>query len=52
MLSTVAPLEQGIEAAQSGGISVLAEGANLVAAQDVVAEAAQSGEHTWVSADA
>jgi transposase len=39
-LSTIVPLEQGIEATQRGGVSVLAEGADLVAAQDVVAEAA------------
>src|SRR5208337_4680655 len=51
-LSTVAPLEQGIEAAQSGGVSVLAEGADLVAAQNVVAEAAQPGEDARVVADA
>src|SRR5271165_2814397 len=51
-LSTVAPLEQGIEAAQSGGVSVLAEGADLVAAQNVVAKAAQPGEDTRVVADA
>src|SRR5271165_6302991 len=50
-LSTVAPLEQGIEAAQSGGVSVLAEGADLVAAQNVVAKAAQPGEDTRVVAD-
>src|SRR5271166_4282099 len=51
-LSTVAPLEQGIEATQSGGVSVLAEGADLVAAQNVVAEAAQPGEDTRVVANA
>src|SRR5208283_4395598 len=51
-LSTVAPLEQGIEATQSGGVSVLAEGADLVGAQNVVAEAAQPGEDTRVVANA
>jgi len=51
-LLTIAPLEEGIDATQSGGISVLAEGADLVAAQDVVAEAAQPGEDAGVAADA
>jgi hypothetical protein len=51
-LSTVAPLELYIEAAQSSGISVLAEVADLVAAQYVVSEAAQPGEDAGVTADA
>jgi len=37
-LSTEAQLEQGIEAAQRGGVSLLAERGSAIALQDVVGE--------------
>jgi hypothetical protein len=51
-LSTDAPLGCCIESAERGGVSVLAERSGLIAAQYVVAEAADPGEHTWVMTDA
>jgi len=52
MLSTEAPLAQCIESSESGGVSVLTEGAVLVAAEHIVGEAAHPGEDTWVVANA
>jgi hypothetical protein len=40
MLSTEAQLEQGVEAAERGGVSLLAERGSSVALQDVVGERA------------
>src|ERR1019366_5443855 len=51
-LSTDAPLGHGIEPGESGGVSVLAERSGLIAAQDLVAEAAYPGEASWVVTDA
>ena len=47
-LLTEAPLGQSIKPRQSGGVSVLTEGADFIPTQHVVSEAAQSGEHTGV----
>jgi hypothetical protein len=51
-LSTDAPLGYCIESGERGGVSVLAKCSGLIAAQYVVAEAADAGEHTWVMTDA
>src|ERR1700722_15438251 len=45
-LLTEAPLGQSIKPRQSGGVSVLIEGADFIPAQHVVSEAAQPGEDT------
>jgi len=47
-LLTEAPLGQSIKPRQSGGVSVLTEGAAFVPTQDIVSEAAQPGEDTGV----
>src|SRR4029077_4744861 len=47
-LLTEAPLGQSIKPRQSGGVSVLTEGADFIPAQPVVSEAAQPGEDTGV----
>src|ERR1700735_1414037 len=47
-LLTEAPLGQSIKPRQSGGVSVLTEGADFIPAQHVVSEAAQPGEDTGV----
>jgi hypothetical protein len=51
-LSTDAALGNCIESGERGGVSVLAERSGLIAAQYVVGEAADPGEHTWVMMDA
>jgi hypothetical protein len=48
MLSTEAPVGQGTETSESGGVSVLTEGADFIPTQHVVGEAAQPGEDTGV----
>jgi hypothetical protein len=45
---TEAPLGQSIKPCQSGGVSVLTEGAGFIVTQHVVSEAAQPGEDTGV----
>jgi hypothetical protein len=52
MLSTEAPLGQGIESGESCGVSVLTAGAGLVTAEHIVGEAAHPGEDPWVMTDA
>jgi hypothetical protein len=52
MLSTEAPLGQGRETGECGGVSVLTEGAGSVTTQNIVGEAAQPCEDAWVVTDA
>jgi len=52
MLSTEAPLGQGIESGESCGVSVLTAGAGLVTSEHIVGEAAHPGEDPWVVTDA
>ena len=47
-LLTEAPLGQSIKPRQTGGVSVLTEGAGFIVTQHVVSEAAQPGEDTGV----
>ena len=49
-LLTEAPVGQSIKPRQSGGVSVLTEGADFIPAQHVVSEAAQPGEDAGVVA--
>ncbi|MEO6779644.1 MAG: hypothetical protein ABI407_01495, partial [Bradyrhizobium sp.] len=51
-LSTEAHREERIESAQSRGVSVLSDGVGLIEAQDIVGEAAHSGEDAGIFADA
>src|SRR5487761_2623086 len=51
-LSTDAPLKKRIDSGESGSVSVLIERAGLIAAENVVAKAADPGEDTGVMADA
>ncbi len=44
-------LRQRLEAAKSGTVSVLAEGAGSICLEDVEPEAADPGEHAWAASD-
>jgi hypothetical protein len=50
-LSTAVPLGECIESGESGGISLLVERCGLIAAQDIVGEAAYSGEDPRIATD-
>ena len=50
VLLTQAHRREGIEAAEGGGVAVLGDGTGLVEAQDIVGEAAESGEDAGVYA--
>jgi len=45
-------IAEGFEAAERSGVAILGDGVGLIEAQDIVSEAAQSGEDARVAADA
>src|SRR5882672_1863947 len=51
-LFVVVDIAQGFEAAESGDVAILGDGVGLIEPQDIVSEAAQSGENARVTADA
>src|SRR5580658_1163973 len=50
-LSTTVPLGQCVESGESSGVSLLVERCSLIAAQDIVGEAAYSGENPRIATD-
>ena len=51
-LFTVFHIAEGFEAAERGGVAILGDGVGLIEAQDIVGEAADSGEDARIAADA
>src|SRR5277367_3927815 len=51
-LSVVVHIAQGFDAPEGGGVAILGDGVGLIELQDIISEAAQSGEDAWVAADA
>src|SRR6266849_8024966 len=51
-LFVVVHIAQEFETAERGGVAILGDGVRLVEPQDIVSEAAQSGEDARVAADA
>ncbi len=51
-LSVVVHIAQGFDAPEGGGVAILSDGVGLIEPQDIISEAAQSGEDAWVAADA
>jgi len=51
-LLVVVHIAQGFEAPEGSGVAILGDGVGLIEPQDIISEAAQSGEDAWVAADA
>src|SRR5262249_29553942 len=51
-LFAVVHIAQGFGASEGSGVAILGDGVGLIEPQDIISEAAQSGENAWVAADA